>query len=193
MDEAGRGAAAGPLVVAAVVLDRGRQIPELNDSKALSAAARERVFDRVAVAARAVSVVVIPAADVDRLGVHVADLAGMRRALARLSTRPQFALIDGFGPAGVAMPSLAVWKGDQVCASVAAAGVMAKVTRDRIMVELDWDYPQYGFAVHKGYLTEKHRSMLALHGPCYEHRRSFEPVRAAAVCQAIPQMVGESK
>jgi ribonuclease HII len=178
-DEAGRGACAGPLVVAAAVLGPGRadQIPGLNDSKLLTPAARERVYAQVVKRAVAWSVVVISAADVDRIGLHVANLQGMRRAVAQLSIRPSYVLTDGFPVAGIGAPGLAVWKGDQVAACIAAASVVAKVTRDRIMVELHDEFPAYGFAGHKGYITREHQAALADHGPCAEHRRSFVNVR----------------
>jgi ribonuclease HII len=180
-DEAGRGACAGPLVVGACVLPAGRRglIEELADSKLLTPAARERVYDRVTARAESWSVVVIPAADVDRIGLHVANLAGMRRALARLDPAPAYALTDGFPVRGLGVPGLGVWKGDRVAACVAAASVLAKVTRDRLMVELHGRFPDYGFAVHKGYVTAAHAAALTEHGPCPEHRRSYVNVRRA--------------
>jgi ribonuclease HII len=178
-DEAGRGACAGPLVVGAAVLGSGRaaQVPGLNDSKLLTAAARERVYAQIVKRALAWSVVVIPAADVDRIGLHVANLQGMRRAVAQLPIRPSYVLTDGFPVAGIGAPGLAVWKGDQVAACIAAASVLAKVTRDRIMVEMHDEFPAYGFAGHKGYITREHQAALADHGPCAQHRRSFVNVR----------------
>src|SRR5262249_8321369 len=155
-DEAGRGACAGPLVVAAAILPATRrgEVPGLNDSKLLTPAARERVYAEVIACALAYSVVVIPPKDVDHRGLHGCNLAGMRRALAALAVRPEYVLTDGFGVPGVGVPGLAIWKGDQVAACVAAASVLAKVTRDRIMVEMDGEFPVYGFAEHKGYATE---------------------------------------
>lgn len=178
VDEAGRGACAGPLVVAAVVL--GDDLTEVNDSKALTPRRRETLFDTIMSQARAVSVVVVEPAEVDELGVHHADLEGMRRAIARLAVVPQYALTDGYPIKGLPIPSLAVWKGDQVCASVAAASIIAKVTRDRIMCELDQQFPEYGFAAHKGYVTAAHRQALIEHGPKAIHRYSFAPVISAA-------------
>ncbi len=179
IDEAGRGACAGPLVVAAVALDlRGIDaITGLADSKALTAPAREACYEQIVTAALAWSVVVIPAAQIDGVGLHVCNVAGMRRALARLTFRPGYVLTDGFPVRGLAVPALAMWKGDQVAASVAAASVLAKVTRDAIMRELHVDYPVYGFSRHKGYSTPGHMRALADHGPCPEHRRSFANVR----------------
>src|SRR5689334_17371143 len=157
-DEAGRGACAGPLVAAAAVLPPGRrgEIDELADSKLLTAAARERVYAEVVARALAYAVVIVPPAEVDARGLHVCNLSAMRRALASLTVRPEYVLTDGFPVDGLGAPGLAVWKGDRVAACVAAASVLAKVTRDRLMVELDSSYPQYGFAVHKGYITEEH-------------------------------------
>ncbi|MER7280921.1 ribonuclease HII [Dactylosporangium sp. NPDC000244] len=179
-DEAGRGACAGPLVVGAVILPQGRrgEIEELNDSKLLTAAARERVYEQVIRRAEAWTAIVIPPGDIDRRGLHVCNLAGMRRALASLSVRPEYALTDGFKVDGLGIPGLAVWKGDQVAACVAAASVVAKVTRDRIMEQLHETYPQYGFDEHKGYATPVHGAALLAHGPCPEHRFSYANVAA---------------
>jgi len=178
IDEAGRGACAGPLVVAAVTLDQRRLsgITGLADSKALSARAREAAYRQVVECANAWHVVVIPSGDVDRLGLHVCNVTGMRRALAGLASRPGYVLTDGFPVRGLAVPALAMWKGDQVAACVAAASVVAKVTRDAIMREMHAIYPVYGFARHKGYSTPSHMKALAEHGPCPEHRLSFANV-----------------
>jgi ribonuclease HII len=180
-DEAGRGACAGPLVVAAAVLPPNRrgEVPGLADSKLLTPAARERVYDEVVARASAYAVVVLAADEVDRRGLHVCNLAGMRRALAALTPRPEYALTDGFRVDGLGVPGLAVWKGDQVAACVAAASVLAKVTRDRIMVELDREFPGYGFAEHKGYATPEHGAALRHHGPCVQHRFSYRNVAFA--------------
>jgi ribonuclease HII len=181
VDEAGRGACAGPLVVAAVVLPPGKRglVPGLADSKLLTPAARERVYSQVVRRALAWSVVVIEPADLDRIGLHVANLLGMRRALGGLGTTPAYALTDGFPVPGTGVPGLAVWKGDRVCACIAAASVVAKVTRDRMMVELDARFPAYDFATHKGYCTADHQAALMRHGPCPEHRQNFVNVREA--------------
>jgi ribonuclease HII len=180
-DEAGRGACAGPLVVAAAILPATRrgEVPELTDSKLLTALARERVYAQVVARALAYAIVVIPPEDVDLRGLHVCNLTGMRRALAALSHRPDYVLTDGFRVDGLGVPALGVWKGDQVAACVAAASVLAKVTRDRLMVELDKDFPQYGFAEHKGYVTDEHSEALHHHGPCVHHRYSYANVAAA--------------
>jgi ribonuclease HII len=180
-DEAGRGACAGPLVVAAVVLPEGRrgQVPGLADSKLLTERARERVYAEVLRRALDHSVVTIPAVDVDAHGLHRANIAGMRRALATLRRSPAYVLTDGFPVGGLEAPGLGLWKGDRVAACVAAASVLAKVTRDRLMTGLSEGYPAYGFAAHKGYVTEEHAAALAAHGPCPQHRRSFVNVARA--------------
>ncbi|KAA1398052.1 ribonuclease HII [Aeromicrobium ginsengisoli] len=177
VDEAGRGACAGPLVAAAVILER--PIKGLADSKLLTEARREACFDLIMARAVDVSVVVIPAAECDRMGLHVANIAALRRALARLAVRPGYVLTDGFPVDGLGAPGLAMWKGDRVAASIAAASVIAKVTRDRMMVQMHEDYPAYDFATHKGYSTPQHQAALQLHGPCDEHRRRYVNVRAA--------------
>ena len=181
-DEAGRGACAGPLVVAAVGLPAGRagEVPGLADSKLLTPAARERVFAAVTEVAVSLAVVVIEPDEIDSLGLHVCNLGGMRRALAALAPAPEYVLTDGFGVDGLSAPGLAVWKGDRVAACVAAASVVAKVTRDRIMVDLDAAWPGYGFAVHKGYVTRDHAAALERYGPCRQHRFSYANVAAVA-------------
>jgi ribonuclease HII len=184
IDEAGRGACAGPLVVAAAILRPSRPVPGLADSKALTAQARDKAYDQIVKSALDWSVVIIPPGDIDRLGLHVCNVSGMRRALAALTSRPGYVLTDGFPVRGLAVPALAMWKGDQVAACVAAASIIAKVTRDRIMSGLHDDFPTYGFARHKGYSTPSHMKALAQHGPCAEHRRSFVNVAGAAAAAA---------
>jgi ribonuclease HII len=180
-DEAGRGACAGPLVVAAVVLPAGRrgEVAGLADSKLLTETARERAYAEVTRRALAWSVVVVPPQDVDRFGLHVMNVRAMRQSVLRLDPCPSYVLTDGFPIAGMPAPSLAVWKGDQVAACVAAASVIAKVTRDRMMHELHERFPAYDFARHKGYSTPEHMTALAEHGPCTEHRFSYVNVRRA--------------
>ena len=177
VDEAGRGACAGPLVAAAVVLHR--PIPGIADSKLLTEARREKCFDLIMKRAADVSVVMVSAPHCDQLGMHVANISALRRALARLAVRPGYVLTDGFPVDGLGVPGLAVWKGDRVAASIAAASIVAKVTRDRIMVQLHDEYPAYDFATHKGYCTSLHQSKLDEHGPCPEHRRRYVNVRTA--------------
>ncbi|WP_086789143.1 ribonuclease HII, partial [Crossiella equi] len=181
VDEAGRGACAGPLVVAACVLRPGdtRRFEGLTDSKLLTAAARDRMYDLVLARAVAHSVVVVDPAEVDALGIHVVNLEGMRRAVARLAVHPGYVLTDGFRVPGLTAPNTAVVKGDQAVACVAAASVLAKVTRDRIMAGLHGEFPHYGFDVHKGYVTAEHTRALREHGPTVEHRWSYANVAAA--------------
>ncbi|GAA4802592.1 ribonuclease HII [Nocardioides caeni] len=182
VDEAGRGACAGPLVAGAAILPPGRAgvVPGLADSKLLTAAARERCYDEILKRAVAWSVVVIPHGECDRLGMHVANVEALRRAVAKLSVPPSYVLTDGFPVDGLGAPGLAVWKGDRVVACVAAASVLAKVTRDRLMVEMDRDWPAYDFKTHKGYITATHTEALELHGPSPVHRMRFVNVRRAA-------------
>ncbi|HYO33218.1 MAG TPA: ribonuclease HII [Nocardioidaceae bacterium] len=181
VDEAGRGACAGPLVAAAVILRDGPAgaIAGLADSKLLTAQARERCFALVARRALAWSVVVVESAECDQLGMHVANVEALRRALARLDTRPGYVLTDGFPVDGLEVPGLAMWKGDRVAGCIAAASVVAKVTRDRIMTRMHVEFPVYDFATHKGYCTKEHQVALDEHGPCPQHRRRFVNVRRA--------------
>jgi ribonuclease HII len=180
-DEAGRGACAGPLVAAACVLPSGKRgrVPELADSKLLTAAARDRVYAEVVERALAWSVVVVPVEDLDARGMHVTNIEALRRAVSMLDPGPDYVLTDGFPVPGLARPALAVWKGDRVAACVAAASVLAKVTRDRIMLDLHERWPEYDFAGHKGYITDVHSAALERHGPCPEHRMRFVNVRSA--------------
>lgn len=183
VDEAGRGACAGPLVAAAVMLPEGSSgvVPGLADSKLLTPAARERCYEQVVRRASAWSVVVVSADECDALGMHVANVAALRRALARLDGQPRYVLTDGFPVDGLCVPGLAVWKGDRVTACIAAASIIAKVTRDAIMTRMHARFPSYDFATHKGYVTEGHQRALESHGPCPEHRRRFINVRRADV------------
>lgn len=186
IDEAGRGACAGPLVVAACILRQRRSaaLEGLTDSKLLTAAQRERLYDKIIVEAVSYSVVVIPPGEIDAIGLHVCNVAGMRRALAALTPGASFALTDGFGVPGLGVPSVAMWKGDQVAGCIAAASILAKVTRDAMMTELDEQFPQYGFAEHKGYSTSAHSAALTEHGPCAQHRFSYVNVRRANKARA---------
>jgi ribonuclease HII len=201
VDEAGRGACAGPLVAAAVILPEGKrgEVPGLADSKLLTPLARERCYDQVVRRAVAWSVVVIGPEECDRIGMHVANVEALRRALARLDVRPSYVLTDGFPVDGLEVPGLAVWKGDRVVACIAAASVVAKVTRDRMMNQLHERYPEYDFVTHKGYITPSHTAALAEHGPCPIHRRRFVNVRRAAGLgdndheEAVPMPVLEAE
>ncbi|WP_414638017.1 ribonuclease HII [Actinophytocola sp.] len=187
VDEAGRGACAGPLVVASCVLKPGdaAKFEGLTDSKLLTAAARDRMFDLVLRRAVDHAVVVVPVEEVDRRGVHVSNIEGMRRAVARLTTHPGYVLVDGFRVPGLTAPSMPVIKGDQAVACVAAASVLAKVTRDRIMAGLHEDLPMYGFDEHKGYCTGAHSATLAEHGPSAVHRWSYVNVAAAGLAHGL--------
>ncbi|HTW18564.1 MAG TPA: ribonuclease HII [Nocardioides sp.] len=182
VDEAGRGACAGPLVAGAAILPEGRAgiVPGLADSKLLTEKARERCYEQVVRRAVAWSVVVVSQEECDRLGMHVANVEALRRAVALLDLPPAYVLTDGFPVDGLGVPGLAVWKGDRVAACISAASVLAKVTRDRIMTELDRDWPAYDFKTHKGYITETHTAALREHGPSPVHRMRFVNVRRAA-------------
>ena len=180
VDEAGRGACAGPLVIASVVLHDpfAPELAPVRDSKELSEGKRETIFDLIQNCAKAVSVVVVPSEEVDARGVHAANLDGMRRAVLGLNVEPAYVLTDGYAIEGLGLPNLAVWKGDQVVVSISAASIIAKVTRDRIMRELDLEFPEYGFAGHKGYITARHTKALEKHGPSPHHRTSFSNIAA---------------
>ncbi len=166
----------------AAILQPGKcgEIPGLADSKLLTEKARERCYHQILKRALSWSVVVIESDECDRLGMHVANIEALRRAVALLDVPPQYVLTDGFPVDGLGRPGLAVWKGDRVAACISAASVVAKVTRDRIMVALDRDHPAYDFKTHKGYVTDVHNAALLAHGPCPEHRMRFVNVRRAA-------------
>jgi ribonuclease HII len=186
VDEAGRGACAGPLVAGAAILPSGKAgiIPGLADSKLLTEKARERCYEHVLQRALAWSVVAIPRDECDRLGMHVANVEALRRAVALLDLPPSYVLTDGFPVDGLGVPGLAVWKGDRVAACIAAASVIAKVTRDRMMCDLDREWPEYDFKTHKGYITDVHTAALLEHGPSPVHRMRFVNVRRAAGVEA---------
>ena len=180
VDEAGRGPLAGPVVVAAVILDPKRGVRGINDSKALTEAEREALYPRIIAAAIAYRVVIVAAADIDRINIFQATMHGMRESLRQLAQLPSVARIDGNHlPKDLPCHAEAWVGGDARCRAIGAASILAKVTRDRLLVELDALYPHYGFARHKGYSTPEHLAALERHGPCPEHRRSFEPVRRA--------------
>jgi ribonuclease HII len=180
VDEAGCAPLAGPVVVAAVILDPARRINGLDDSKVLPEATREKLYARIVERARAWSVVAVEVAEIDRINIFHARMAGMLRALERLACAPAFALIDGNRlPRPLPCPARAVVDGDALAPAISAASIIAKVTRDRMMRELDVHWPGYGFAQHKGYPTPAHCEALRRLGPCPHHRRSFAPVRAA--------------
>jgi ribonuclease HII len=193
VDEAGRGACAGPLVAGAAILPSGKAgiIPGLADSKLLTEKARERCYEHVLQRALAWSVVAIPHDECDRLGMHVANVEALRRAVALLDLPPSYVLTDGFPVDGLGVPGLAVWKGDRVAACIAAASVIAKVTRDRMMCDLDREWPEYDFKTHKGYITDVHTAALLEHGPSPVHRMRFVNVRRAAGVEAWVPMQNE--
>lgn len=179
-DEAGRGALAGPLVCAAVLFDhsvlrgrRARPLARLNDSKRLSGADREELLQVVLATAAAVAVRVVPAGEIDRAGLHRSNLAGLRDCLGRVHRDGAVCLVDGFRLGPAAPEHRAIVHGDATSAAIAAASVVAKVTRDRLMQQLDKLHPQYGFATHVGYITRAHAEAVRAHGPCQQHRRSF--------------------
>lgn len=180
VDEAGRGPLAGPVVCAAVILDPQRGIDGLDDSKALSEAAREALFPLIQRDALAWHVEFVAPAEIDRLNILQATLTGMARALQALSPSPVHALIDGNRlPKSLPCTAQALVGGDALEPAIMAASILAKVARDRHMHALHARYPHYGFERHKGYPTPEHLDALRKHGPCPEHRRSFAPVRAA--------------
>jgi ribonuclease HII len=196
-DEAGRGPLAGPLVVAGVLLDyarlrdhRVRPLAYLNDSKQCSASTREELFRAVFACAERVTVRVIPPAEIDRSGLHRSNLAALRSCLHELSPPAEACLVDGFRLGPTAPAHMAVVDGDEKSAAIAAASIIAKVTRDRYMRRADALYPQYGFASHVGYITPGHSALVRRHGPSEIHRRSFQalcylpPEEAAAIVAA---------
>ena len=179
-DEAGRGSLAGPLVVAGVLLDYGtlrghsvRPLACLNDSKQVDPEERERLYRAVLAAATSIAVRVIPSTDIDRSGLHRSNLWGLRTVLAELHPPAEACLVDGFRLGPLAPPHTAVVDGDTKSAAIAAASIIAKVTRDRLMRRLDALYPRYGFSSHVGYITPEHTRAVQAHGPCPQHRRSF--------------------
>lgn len=173
VDEAGRGPLAGPVVAAAVILSPRTYLPGLDDSKVLSESARERLYGMIRREAVAVAVGTASAAFIDRYNIHYAGLEAMRRAVAELDPIPGYLLVDGFGIPGLAVPQRPLIRGDASSNAIAAASIVAKVHRDRMMGELDRRFPEYGFARHKGYGTAEHRQCLRMYGPTPEHRRSF--------------------
>ncbi|MBI3921446.1 MAG: ribonuclease HII, partial [Armatimonadetes bacterium] len=178
VDEAGRGPLAGPVVAAAVVLPEGFAVEGINDSKLLSADQRDRLFGVLCEKAR-VGLGIETPESIDRVNILQATRLAMRAAVSQLTPAPDHVLIDGLPIGDASFAYTALVKGDQRSLSIAAASIVAKVTRDRIMVELDRQFPLYGFASHKGYATRRHLERLREHGPCPAHRRSFAPVQGA--------------
>jgi ribonuclease HII len=175
VDEVGRGCLAGPVLAGAVILDPGRLVKGVRDSKALTAAERERLYEAIVDAARSWAVASVEVADIDRWNIHQASLRAMALAVSALSPQPDLVLVDAFRIPGLWMAQRAVVHGDARCASIAAASIVAKVTRDRLMCALHVDDPRYGFDRHKGYATAEHLAAVARFGYSPAHRRSFRP------------------
>jgi ribonuclease HII len=176
VDEAGRGPLAGPVVAAAVILDDLRPIAGLNDSKKLSAARREKLFDEIRAKALCCSIAQASVEEIDEINILQATLLAMRRAVEGLRLKPAKVLVDGNRLPVLDVLAEAIVKGDATVPAISAASILAKVTRDRWCAELDARYPQYGFATHKGYGTAEHLAALQTHGACPEHRKTFAPV-----------------
>ena len=173
VDEAGRGPLAGPVCAAAVILPEHLQIPGLTDSKKLTDKKRRELFPIIQEQAIAYGIGLASESEIDEINILQATFLAMRRALDQLSVRPEIALIDGNRETDFGLPVKTVVKGDSLSANIAAASILAKVTRDNIMVELAQQYPEYGFEIHKGYGTKAHYEALGTYGPCPIHRRSF--------------------
>ncbi|MFM8446059.1 MAG: ribonuclease HII [Actinomycetota bacterium] len=175
VDEAGRGACAGPLVIAALILKdpKSSALSKVRDSKELTPKAREEIFPVILENARSHSIIEISPAEIDSFGLHKSNIEGMRRAISALDITPDYVLTDGYEIPGIAIPNLAVWKGDQVALTISAASILAKVHRDRLMASLDKEYPEYGFAEHKGYVTSSHTASLERVGVSPVHRKSY--------------------
>lgn len=177
VDEAGRGPLAGPVAAAAVILPRGFSMAGLDDSKKLSAKKRDQLYQELTGHSEvAWSVAIADCGEIDRLNILRATHLAMRRAAEALAPLPDHCLIDGLPVRDFPIPHDAIVKGDGISLSIAAASIIAKVTRDRMMREIDLEFPQFGFAKHQGYGTKEHLEALRIHGPCRHHRRSFQPV-----------------
>ena len=173
VDEAGRGPLAGPVCAAAVMLPPGLEIPGLNDSKKLTDKKRRELYDVITAQAVSYGIAFASEQEIDEINILQATFLAMRRAVEQLGVQPELALVDGNRDPGLGIPTRTIVKGDGLSASIAAASILAKVTRDRWMEVLDAKYPQYGFAVHKGYGTKRHYAALTEFGPCEEHRQTF--------------------
>ena len=177
LDEAGRGPLAGPVVAAAVVMPEGLLVPGVTDSKQLTEVRREQLYDEIIAAATAYGIGTVDERTIDEVNIREASIIAMERALAAITPPPDQLLIDGnFLLPRIPIPQRPIVKGDCLSHSIAAASILAKVFRDRLMRELHERYPQYNFLKHKGYGTKEHIDMLRLHGPCDAHRRTFQPV-----------------
>ena len=173
VDEAGRGPLAGPVCAAAVILPRGLEIEGLNDSKKLSEKKRDKLFDAICAEAVSYGIAFASVEEIEEINILNAAMLAMNRAIERLSVKPALALVDGNRNSAIKMPSRCVVKGDAKCADIAAASILAKVTRDRYMLEMAEKYPEYHFEKHKGYGTKLHYEALREYGPCEIHRPSF--------------------
>ncbi len=178
VDEAGRGPLAGPVSVATVILPHDLYLPKINDSKKISAKVREELYDEIMAKALAVKAVFVDAKTIDRVNIYQATINGMYESIFGLEQAADAVLIDAVKLENLNVPSLSIIKGDAKSASIAAASIIAKVNRDRLMDKYDQEYPQYGFAHHKGYGTAEHIAALRQYGPCPLHRHSFEPIRS---------------
>lgn len=178
VDEAGRGPLAGPVSVAAVILPHELKLSHLNDSKKLSPERREELFAEIQEKAVAIGTALVDAKTIDRVNIYQATINGMYEAIFSLKPEPKQVLVDAVPLAALTMPSRSIIKGDAKSASIAAASIIAKVTRDHLMDEYDKQYPEYGFAAHKGYGTAQHMEAIRKYGPCPIHRMSFEPLRS---------------
>ncbi|WP_445263653.1 ribonuclease HII [Ramlibacter sp. PS3R-8] len=178
VDEAGRGPLAGPVVAAAVILDDKKRINGLADSKVLTPLQRDKLFDRIREKALCCSVALATVEEIEELNIFHATMLAMKRAVEGLRLKPVKVLVDGNRLPKLEMLSEAIVDGDAKIKSISAASILAKVTRDRMLVELHEQFPQYGFAAHKGYSTPEHLLALRVHGPCVHHRRFFAPVAA---------------
>jgi len=177
-DEAGRGPLAGPVVAAAVILPMGADIPYLNDSKQVSPKRREKLFEVIQTRALAIAWSQVEPSDIDRLNIYQAARVAMMQSLAGLSSSFDLVLSDAMPLPELRVPCVPIIHGDALSASIAAASIIAKVVRDRIMLKMDDEFPEYGFAKHKGYGTAEHLAAIRTFGPCAIHRRSFSPIKS---------------
>ena len=177
IDEAGRGPLAGPVVSAAVILPDGADLPGIDDSKKLTPAKRNRLYDQLYTVASAIGIGVVDTVEIDRINILQATLRSMAMAVANLQPRPDHLLVDGIFTIASNLPQQAIKKGDSLSISIAAASIVAKVTRDRIMTQVDTLFPEFGFCRHKGYPTQTHRAAIIRHGCSPIHRRTFKGVR----------------
>jgi len=180
VDEAGRGPCAGPLVLASVILNDplSKLLVDVRDSKELSESKREELFDVVIKNSITYSIIEVSVEEIDAIGLHKCNIEGMRRAINALEITPDYVLTDGYPIPGLTTPNLAVWKGDQVAISISSASILAKVHRDRIMIKLDKEFPNYGLANHKGYITASHTAAIKEFGVLPIHRKSFANIAA---------------